>query len=94
LSVPLSATCTILGLLLSCVLVVWSLLSMFGHWQRALLGFGCLLLGFCLLVVMADIFAVYQHRKQSPNPRSAADAGLAVCLHIGSRWSGAADSGR
>ena len=66
LSVPLSATCTIAGLLLSCVLFVWSLLSISRHWQRALLGFVCLLVAFGFLVVMADIFAMHQHRNQSP----------------------------
>ncbi len=65
LSVALSATCAIAGLLLSCVLFIWSLLSLFRHWQRALFGFGCLLVAFWFLVVMADIFAAYQYRKQS-----------------------------
>ena len=66
-SVPLSATCAIAGLLLSCVLFVWSLLSLFRHWKRALLGFGCLLVAFGFLVVMADIFAAYRrHSEQSP----------------------------
>jgi hypothetical protein len=68
LSVRVSAICTIVGLLLSCVLFVWSLLSLFRRWQRALLGFGCLLVAFWFLIVMADIFAAYYHRKQ-PTPR-------------------------
>jgi len=62
LSVPLSAACAIAGLLLSCVLFIWSLLNLIRHWQRALFGFGCLLVAFWFLVVMADIFAMYQHR--------------------------------
>jgi hypothetical protein len=66
-SVPLSATCTFAGLFFSCVVLVWSLLTLFRHWQRALFGFLCLLVALLLLAVMADIFAVYQHRKQSPN---------------------------
>src|SRR5258706_8422007 len=60
-SVPVSATCTVAGLLFSCVLLLWSLLSLLRHWQRALLGLGCLLVAFWFLVVMADIFAAYQH---------------------------------
>src|SRR6266404_7054184 len=53
-SVPLSATCTFAGVLLSVVLFVWSLLSLFRQWPRALLGFGSLLVAFWLLIVMAD----------------------------------------
>ncbi len=65
LSLPLSAACALVGLLLSIVLFVRSLLSLFCRWQQALLGFGCLLVAFWFLVVMADIFAAYQHRKHS-----------------------------
>jgi hypothetical protein len=66
-SVPVSAVCAIAGVGLSIVLLIWSLVSLLGHWQRALLGFGCLLVALWCLVVMADIFAAYQRRRGSPN---------------------------
>ena len=95
-SVPVSATLTIVGLLLSCVLLIWSLLSLVRHWQRALLGLLSLLVAFCFLTVMADIFAVHIHRTKSPpekldaqmstNPRLGFFPFLTSLLRFRSGW--------
>lgn len=64
LSVRVSGTLVIAGLVLSCALFVWSLLSLRRHWRRTLGGFVSLLIAFCFLGVMADVFAVHHRRKE------------------------------
>ena len=91
LSFWLSAVFTIAGLAFSCVLFVWSLLNLVRHWRRSVLGFVCLIVAFGFLVVMADIFAMNQHRDQSPNkspePTAVGAVRSAIAVHVaGRRW--------
>jgi hypothetical protein len=64
LSVSVAAICAGTGFLLSFVLLGWTIWNFFSHRDRALWGVGSLLVCFCFLVFVADIFAAHERRKQ------------------------------
>jgi hypothetical protein len=66
--------------------------SLFHHWQRALFGFGCLLVAFWFFIVMTDILASYKRRKESPNQRVRVEAGCRMLFTSGCQWPGAGES--
>jgi len=63
-SVSVAAVFAITGLILSVVLLGWSIRKLFSDRRRVMLGFGSVFVCFCFLVVVADYFAAHERRQR------------------------------
>jgi uncharacterized membrane protein len=72
-SVSVAAVFAITGLVLSVVLLGWSIWNLFHHRRRAMLGFGSVLVCFCFLVVIADYFAAHEQRQRQSSGTNATE---------------------
>jgi len=63
-SVSVAALFAITGLVLSAILLGWSIRKLFSDRRRSVLGFGSVFVCFCFLVVVADYFAAHEQRRR------------------------------